>query len=374
GERPLSKGGANLPVPVPLVTDLDGDGNNEVVVLADGGMTVRVLSIPQASGETLVEPVTLHEAKLAPSSQLPGEMRAVAMAAGYLEPPPVDATAKTADVRRLSISTATASRQQHLVVVREDWSVVCFDHQLKTLWKADLLDHHQSLGEGFGKTYVIDQVAITVTHSVRKLDDRGVPKGGAADGLVVVGASMRHRDGRFHHSRAGQDHDPNKSGAASAGRADDPLGVHVEAFVEGEEDSRDSAQEAEMTQDDKNRRAAQHFSLFALDGDSGDVRWQHLGGGGGALPGAGEQEKRGEDGGGGEGHETEKTPWTNADPSLDLSGFGFAVGADGPDGVAAAAAAVGGGAEGGGVVRVVLARTREGLEAVELSTGRPLSA
>ena len=43
-------------MPLPLVTDLDGDGKNEVVVLADGGMTIRVLSIPIASGETLVRP------------------------------------------------------------------------------------------------------------------------------------------------------------------------------------------------------------------------------------------------------------------------------------------------------------------------------
>lgn len=53
GERPLPRQG-NLPVPLPLVTDLDGDGKNEVVVLADGGMKVRVLSVPIATGETLV--------------------------------------------------------------------------------------------------------------------------------------------------------------------------------------------------------------------------------------------------------------------------------------------------------------------------------
>lgn len=44
-----------------------------------------------------------------------------------------------------------------------------------------------------------------MTHSVRKLDSRGYPKGrpgaSADEGLVVVGASMRHRDGRFHHAR-----------------------------------------------------------------------------------------------------------------------------------------------------------------------------
>lgn len=53
GERPFPVEGG-LPVPLPLVTDLDGDGKNEVVVLADGGMLIRLLSVPAASGETLV--------------------------------------------------------------------------------------------------------------------------------------------------------------------------------------------------------------------------------------------------------------------------------------------------------------------------------
>lgn len=54
GERTRPRGGVALPVPLPLITDLDGDGRNEVIVLSDGGKTVRVLSVPTASGETLV--------------------------------------------------------------------------------------------------------------------------------------------------------------------------------------------------------------------------------------------------------------------------------------------------------------------------------
>ena len=46
-----------IPIPQPLVTDLDGDGKSEVVVLSDDRMTIRVLSIPPASGETLVSHV-----------------------------------------------------------------------------------------------------------------------------------------------------------------------------------------------------------------------------------------------------------------------------------------------------------------------------
>ena len=41
-----------------------------------------------ASPSIQVDPVILYEAKLAPNSMLPGERRAVAMVAGYLEPSP----------------------------------------------------------------------------------------------------------------------------------------------------------------------------------------------------------------------------------------------------------------------------------------------
>ncbi|CAN0388243.1 unnamed protein product, partial [Ectocarpus fasciculatus] len=135
------------------------------------------------------------------------------------------------------------------------------------------------------------QVAITVAHSVRKLDDRGRPKPGTAEGLIVVGISMRHRDGHFHHSRAGRD-----PSGGSVGDGADPLGVHVEAFVEGEEDSRDTVEEAKMSEEEKGRRAAEHFSLFALDGESGDVRWSH----GGGAHHHGPQDGGGGGGGGGE--------------------------------------------------------------------------
>lgn len=143
-------------------------------------------------------------------------------------------------------------RQQHLVVVREDWSVICFDHELQKVWKTPL-EYEGSLAEG--AAFVIDQVdllndhhllcnvdpsfiiyyllhsrkhvaylfvhavgclfpqlnapplgeivsekvAVAVTYLMR--DFRGHAPG-VGGGLVVVGANMRHRDGH-HHSRVG---------------------------------------------------------------------------------------------------------------------------------------------------------------------------
>ncbi|CBN74487.1 aldehyde dehydrogenase, putative [Ectocarpus siliculosus] len=357
GERPLPVEGG-LPVPLPLVTDLDGDGKNEVVVLADGGMLIRVLSVPVASGETLVDPWIIHSTELRPTRRLGRDERAVAMAAGYLEPP-----VNARDPGSSRQQQVQQRQQQRIVVVGEDSSVTCFNHQLGRLWTTSLA--HEGSSSGEGGSFVIDQVAITVAHSVRKLDDRGRPKPGTGEGLIVVGISMRHRDGRFHHSRAGRD----PSGGSPVDGAD-PLGVHVEAFVEGEEDSRDTVEEEKMSEEEKGRRAAEHFSLFALDGETGEVRWSH---GGGAHHGA-QDKQNGGDGGGGGGGGIRDYDYFDFGFDLDYPGFGDDLLYNQTEGAAAALAFEGlaavAGAVGGGSGQ----RTRDGLEAVELSTGKPLSA
>lgn len=43
-----------VPVPLPLVTDLDGDGHNEILLLTKGGTSITSISVPYASGETWV--------------------------------------------------------------------------------------------------------------------------------------------------------------------------------------------------------------------------------------------------------------------------------------------------------------------------------
>ena len=46
--------------------------------------------------------------------------------------------------------------RQHLVVVREDWSVICFDHELVKVWK-ETLEHTGSPAEG--ESFIVDQVS-----------------------------------------------------------------------------------------------------------------------------------------------------------------------------------------------------------------------
>lgn len=55
---------------------------------------------------------------------------------------------------------------QRLVVVRKDWSVVCFDHRLNRLWANDLKHEGSPVGKD-ASSFVIDQVCSIVAPSLR---------------------------------------------------------------------------------------------------------------------------------------------------------------------------------------------------------------
>lgn len=52
---------------------------------------------------------------------------------------------------------STSGLKQHLVIVREDRKVICYDHKLERKWKV-MLPHDGSPGEG--GSFVIDQVCM----------------------------------------------------------------------------------------------------------------------------------------------------------------------------------------------------------------------
>lgn len=52
-------------------------------------------------------------------------MHIVAMAAGYIDPPPSE--------------LVIAPRKQVLVAVTSNWQVMCFDHNLRLLWETTIL-------------------------------------------------------------------------------------------------------------------------------------------------------------------------------------------------------------------------------------------
>lgn len=57
-------------------------------------------------------------------------MHIVAMAAGYIDPPPTE--------------LVIALRKQVLVAVTSNWQVMCFDHNLRLLWETTILVCHRA--------------------------------------------------------------------------------------------------------------------------------------------------------------------------------------------------------------------------------------
>lgn len=133
--------------------------------------------------------------------------------------------------------SATEARRQVVVVVFEDWTVICYDSSLRVLWSKQVAHNTFDL-DHLIKFYRVDTAAIDIVPLQLKDD--------AATGTVIVGASMVRRD-------------------ALAG-------------VSRESDERILRSLAEGTHPEVEALAKlSHFSVFALDSRLGHVLWKHDG-------------------------------------------------------------------------------------------------
>jgi hypothetical protein len=105
----------------PVICDLNGDGNKEVVLISKDtdDLTLKVVSAnaPRGAKGTIYAPQVRASVALLPLKVTKGRVP-VALKTGY-----VDAY------------DADKGRSQVIVVVREDWTVICYDSQLNVLWE-----------------------------------------------------------------------------------------------------------------------------------------------------------------------------------------------------------------------------------------------
>lgn len=112
--------------------DLNGDGANEVLLVSDDldlHLVAPALSNRFESGFSYAKQKG-HQHIDIPAVLL-GNRRPLAMAAGYLDPPPAD--------------FVHAKRKMVVVVVTAGWVVVCLDHNFNVLWQTSIhgrLPHH----------------------------------------------------------------------------------------------------------------------------------------------------------------------------------------------------------------------------------------
>ena len=210
----------------PIITDLNGDGENEIVVIAktENDLILQVVSANRPDGlqHELYTPKIISSTKLLPLNVATGRIP-VAMKTGYID-----------------VYNPIKSRTQVIVIVREDWTVSCYDNSLKLLWEKAVAHKTHDLDHLVDK-FTIDEMSIYLT-PIHVNED-------SESGLIIIGGSMRLKD---------------------------PLSadsVIVEDILNITATDTDSKEQLEI----KERAALEHFSLYALDGATGHVVWRHDG-------------------------------------------------------------------------------------------------
>ncbi|XP_021352758.1 uncharacterized protein LOC110449917 isoform X1 [Mizuhopecten yessoensis] len=199
-------------VPPPVITDLEGDGVNEILLISSD-FKLSSLALPNVTqtdedDQTLPHVIVKHKVALSLADESNRwKSRPVVMETGFTVP-------------YLSLMQI---RKQIIVIVTDDWHVLCYDSDLQLLWKKKLMDISH-----VKDTYIVKDMGVIITpHKVRK-DDHG---------LVIIGGSFTHK-------------------------------THGKIVTHNETDN-----ETEHTTEDN---TLTHFSSFALNGIDGTLRWHHL--------------------------------------------------------------------------------------------------
>lgn len=202
-------------LPPPIITDLDGDGTNEILLITHD-FKLNVLALPERAADD--DDDTLPHVVVKQRAVLPINVseisRPVAMETGFTVP----------------YSSMMQIRKQIVVVATDDWQVLCYDHNLELLWHKRLMDVSH-----VRETYTVKAMGILITpHNVKKKDQ----------GMVIVGGSFTHLAHTPPDTTTTIKHSVNKT----------------------EEKQENSTDDNRLT----------HFSSFAVSALDGMSRWHHL--------------------------------------------------------------------------------------------------
>lgn len=160
-------------LPPPLVADVDGDGQNELIVATrDPG--IRIMRVPRSMKLREDDPPpapVIASATLLSFTRVAKGRHPVALSSGYIDP----------------FRSDGPPRKQVIVVVTEDWTVLCFSHTLDLLWETTVAHLQDTLGLG---ALYHREIAVRVVPTPIRDGDKGV---------VVVAGSLELR--HAHHVR-----------------------------------------------------------------------------------------------------------------------------------------------------------------------------
>ncbi|XP_013399961.1 uncharacterized protein LOC106166087 [Lingula anatina] len=163
----------DIQLPPPVITDLESDGVNEVVLIlhnSGGQFNLEILATPETPVASVQQ--TLPHVEVRKEVVMPIGKRKhqkfdqisvpVAMATGYLE----------------EYQSMVQVRKQVIVIVTSDWRVLCYDHELNLSWQKQLINTHGTRGR-----YHLKAMGALVLPLQLKKNDKGV---------IIVGGSYEH--------------------------------------------------------------------------------------------------------------------------------------------------------------------------------------
>ncbi|KAK7498067.1 hypothetical protein BaRGS_00010655 [Batillaria attramentaria] len=204
-------------LPTPVVTDLESDGLNEVVlVTVDGRLSVLVLpERPKMDDGSLPHVVVKNDVELQLTRSDGRIARPVLLETGFTVP----------------YQSMMQIRKQIIVIVTDDWHVMCYDPDLTLKWEVTLPS-----GDLGDEVYQVKSLGALITsHSVQKNDG----------GLIIIGGNFMHKT---HHTK--------------------------ELPVETVDQEGNKTQETKTVVEEVENLT--HFSTFALSVTNGTIRWHHM--------------------------------------------------------------------------------------------------
>ncbi|KAJ8302911.1 hypothetical protein KUTeg_019307, partial [Tegillarca granosa] len=142
--------------PSPIITDLEGDGVNEILLITSD-FKLNILALPDAANKdpedkTLPHVVVKEKIKL-----------------------PIDIGQHGRSSQPVAMETGFTI----IVIVTDDWHVFCYSSELKLLWQQHMMNITK-----VKDTYNVKAMGILITpHNIKKSDQ----------GLVIVGGSFTHK-------------------------------------------------------------------------------------------------------------------------------------------------------------------------------------
>ena len=211
----------------PLIVDLEGDGAQEVIIITSS-MHLKVFNAEPPVLETfdVYHPQEVSSVELFPAKSQRGRLP-VQLKSGYVSP-----------------YSPSHARSQIVVVLFDDWTVMCFDSSLMKLWEKAIA-HNTFEIDRMSEFFRIQDAALHIAPLHLKED--------AGPGVVIVGANMALRK-RYADKLSNQDflHPLLRMGHGLGHLHKEHPETHALSQLE-------------------------HFSVFALDSSNGHVLWKHDG-------------------------------------------------------------------------------------------------